>query len=284
MPFTVGPAFAAALAQTSYPVRTLSSVGLWAGWGLGMLAALLPHPLSLTALRLIAPAAASLAVWSAFRDHPSALAVGWALVVTVWVFSPAFGEWCVNGPAYPNERRHLLRAPGPLVGGGIAIVLAWDVAVAGLCAGPLLLAARQWVAGALVLILGWPIAGVFLRSLHGLSRRWLVFVPAGVVIHDPVALRDPVLFPRRVIEGIGPALGGDAGVDLTRRALGLALEVRLREPVKLTLMKPGRRLGVDEEAVAVVVTPTRPGEAMEEARTRRLPVPTDGARWRGGKR
>jgi hypothetical protein len=201
------------------------------------------------------------------------LAVGWTLLATVWIFSPIFGEWCVNGPAYPNERRHLLRTPGPGIAGALGMVLAWNVVVAGLCAGPLLLAARQWIAGAVLTALGWALASLFLRSLYGLSRRWLVFVPAGVVVHDPVALRDPVLFPRRIVAGIGPVGTGGPGVaDLTQRAVGLALELRLREPTKLTLMKPGRRLGVDTEAAAVVVTPTRPGEVLEEARKRRLPV------------
>jgi hypothetical protein len=273
MPFTVGPSLAGALADTSHPVRTLSSVALWLAWAVGMLAACVPHPLSLTALRVIAPGATGLTVWASLRDHPSAVAVGWAVVVAAWVFSPAFGEWCVNGPAYPNERRHLLRSPGPAIGGALGIVVAWDVAVAGLCAGPLLLAARQWVVGAIVTILGWALAAIFLRSVHGLSRRWLVFVPAGVVVHDPVTLRDPVLFPRRMVTALGPAApGNDSAVDLTQRAVGLALELRLGEPTTITLMKPGRRLGVQAEAHAVVITPTRPGAVLEEARDRRLPM------------
>ena len=271
LPFTLGPVLADALADTSEAVRTLSSAALWAGWGFGLLATCIPHPLALTTLRVTAPVAAALPVGTALRGHPSALAVGWSIVAAAWVFAPAFGEWCVNGPAYPNERRHLLRAPGPVGGGVIGVFVAWDVAVAGLCAGPLLLAARQWVAGAVVTLLGWALAFVFLRSLHGLSRRWAVFVPAGVVMHDPVSLRDPVLFARRVVAGLGPtAATGDGVVDLTQRAVGLALELRLREPATITLMKPGQRLGVQVEATAVVFTPTRPGAVLEEARRRHI--------------
>ncbi|HUQ63732.1 MAG TPA: hypothetical protein VM121_08260 [Acidimicrobiales bacterium] len=273
LPFTAGPAFADWLSPTSHPVRTLSSVLLWVAWGLGILATLVPHPLSLTALRFMAPGAAALAVDTAIRGYPSALAVGWTLVLVAWIFAPAFGEWCVNGPAYPNERRHLLRAPGSLVVGLLALVVAWDLAVAGLVAGPLLLAARQWVAGGVLTVVGWAVAAVFLRSLHSFSRRWVVFVPAGVVVHDPVSLRDPVLFGRRALAGIGPAGGKRDGVaDLTQRAAGLAVQLQLREPLKLTLMKPGRRLGIDIEAETVMFTPTRPGAVLEEARTRRLPV------------
>nr|MDQ6928998.1 hypothetical protein [Actinomycetota bacterium] len=132
-----------------------------------------------------------------------------------------------------------------------------------------LLAARQWVAGAAVTVVGWALAALFLRSLHGLSRRWAVFVPAGMVMHDPVSLRDPVLFARRMVAEVGPARsGGDKVVDLTQRAVGLAIELRLREPATITLMKPGQRLGVPAEALAVVFTPTRPGAVLEEARRR----------------
>lgn len=273
LPFTVGPVLADALSQASSPVQMLSSVSLWVAWSVGMLATCVPHPLALTVLRVMAPATATLAVGAAGSGHPSALAVAWSVVVAAWVFSPAFGEWCVNGPAYPNERRCLLRAPGPIVVDMIGLPVAWTVGVAGLCAGPLLLAARQWVAGAIVTVLGWALAGVFLRALHGLSRRWAVFVPAGVVMHDPVSLRDPVLFARRMVAGLGTArASGDGIVDLTQRAVGLALTLQLREPATITLMKPGQRLGVQAVATAVVFTPTRPGAVLEEARRRHFPV------------
>jgi hypothetical protein len=71
--------------------------------------------------------------------------------------------------------------------------------------------------------------------------------------------------------GAGPgADAGDGIVDLTQRSVGLALELRLREPATITLMKPGQRLGVQAEASAVVFTPTRPGAVLEEARRRHI--------------
>ena len=165
---------------------------------------------------------------AAAAGHASPLAVGWAAVATGWVFAPTFGAWCVNGPAYPNERRFLLQAPGPLLAGPLA--LAWALAVAGVAAGPLLLAARQWVLGALLTAAGLPLAWLLLRGMYDLSRRWVVFVPAGVVLHDPITLVDPVLVPRRSIAGIGPALVGTAATDLTQRSPGLALEIALTYP------------------------------------------------------
>ena len=56
LPFTVGPSLADALHGASEPVRTVASLGLWTGWGLGVAASLVAHPVSLTALRLLAPA------------------------------------------------------------------------------------------------------------------------------------------------------------------------------------------------------------------------------------
>src|SRR5436853_356968 len=83
--------------------------------------------------------------------------------------------------------------------------LLWVGWLAAPAAGILLLAAKQWVAGAIVLVLANGAAFVAVRALHGLSRRWVVFVPAGVVLHDPMATADPVLFPRQVIETLRPA-------------------------------------------------------------------------------
>ena len=270
LPFTVGPALAEALDARSGPVQGLCSVGLWAGWAAGMVAAAVPHPVALTVLRILAPAVLAAVVAAAVSGHESALAAGWAAMVLAWCFAPAVGAHCVNGPAYPNERRYLLRAPGPLLAGPLA--LAWAIAVAGACAGPLLLAARQWVWGGLATAAGLPLAVVFLRSLHNLSRRWAVFVPAGLVLHDPLTLLDPILVRRQTIAVLHPAPATSDALDLSQRAPGLALEMRMTQAVSLTLVQPGRRLGHPQSTDKVLFTPTRPGALLEEARSRRVRV------------
>ncbi|MFP5319186.1 MAG: hypothetical protein ACLGI2_12965 [Acidimicrobiia bacterium] len=270
LPFTAGPALAGALDGASRPVQAVASLGLWAGWAAGVAASAVALPVALTALRLLAPAAvAATAVAVVAGDGPP-LAVGWSVVTAGWVFAPTFGALCVNGPAYPNERRFLLRAPAPLMFGPLA--LAWALSVAGVAAGPLLLAARQWVLGALLTAAGPPLAWLLVRGMYDLSRRWVVFVPAGVVLHDPLTVVDPVLVQRRSIAAIGPALVGTAAVDLTQRSPGLALEIAMKEPLELTLVRPGRRQGDPVSATAVLVTPTRPGALLDEARRRRLPA------------
>jgi hypothetical protein len=267
LPFTTGPALADALDSASRPVQLVASTLLWLGWAVGMVAAFAPHPLALTALRVVAPAAVVAALAAALADHPSALAVVWAAVACAWAFAPAIGAACVNGPAYPNERRFLLRPPGPLLAGPLP--LAWALSVAGIAAGPLLLAARQWVLGGLLLLAGWPLAGLLLKSIHNLSRRWAVFVPAGIVLHDPVVLFDPTLLRRQDITAIRPSTSPDP-YDLSQRAPGLALEIQLDESTTITLLKPGKREGVAIHATGLRFTPTRPGAVLDEARRRRL--------------
>jgi len=270
LPFTVGPALADALEGAGDPVRTVASLGLWVGWAVGTAAVVVPHPVSLTVLRVLAPAVVAASVAAAVGGSPSALAVVWALVTAAWAFTPGIGATWVNGPAYPNERRYPLRAPGTLLAG--PLLLAWALLVAAVAAGPLLLAARQWVAGGLAVAVGPPLVWLLARSLHNLSRRWAVFVPAGMVLHDPLTLVDPVLFQRSSVARVGPAVTGTDALDLSQRAPGLALEMSLREEASFTLVVPGNRDGRPATTTRFLFTPTRPGEVLDEARRRRLPV------------
>jgi hypothetical protein len=268
LPFTAGPALADSLADASRPVQIVASSGLWSGWAAGVIATLVPHPASLTVLRIVAPAAAVAVVAAAAAGHASPLALAWTAVTAALVFSPAFGLVCVNGPAYPNERRFPLRAPGALLIGPLA--LAWALAVAGIASGPLLLGAHRWIPGTVALVVGAATAVVLVRALHSLSRRWVVFVPAGVVLHDPLTLADPVLFPRQTVELLRPAPADTDALDLTQRAPGLALEMRLHEPADVTLVKPRVPAGERGRTARLLFTPTRPGAVLETARDRRI--------------
>jgi hypothetical protein len=274
LPFAAGPAFGTALHPHSEAVRVTAAVVLWAGWAVVLVGTLVPHPLGLTALRLCAPAAALAAVVAAATGRPSVLAAGAAIAVTaldvVLAMAPSTAVAYVNGPAYPNERRFPLRPPGPLLLGPLE--LSWAVVIGAPTLGILLLGARNWVVGGVVLVVGLPLAAILARSLHGLSRRWLVFVPAGVVLHDPIALLDPVLFPRTTIEALRPALAGSDSLDLTQGALGLTLELVLSEKVPMTRAKPGQAGGEQGASARLLFTPTRPGQVLAEATRRRVPV------------
>lgn len=273
LPFTVGPVLADALDPRSVPVRTTASVGLWLVWAVVLVAALVPRDVGLTVLRVAAPAglvAALLAVAATEAGRPAAaLAVSTALVATAIAFLPEVGWLFVNGSAYGDERRHLLRAPGTLLLGPLP--LAWAALVTGVVAGPLLLASEQWIAGAGATFIGFAVAAVVARALHSLTRRWAVLVPAGLVLKDHLAILDPVLFRRTEIEVLRPAPADTDALDLTVRAPGLALELRLLDKVALVKVVPGTK-GQQGRTARLLFTPTRPGAVLADARARRVTV------------
>ena len=88
---------------------------------------------------------------------------------------------------------------------------------------------------ALALAVGWPAGrSSSVRLVHQLSRRWVVLVPAGIVIADPLTLTDPVLFVRERVMGIGPA-------DPGRRPPADALDLRLGAVLGSCAAAPHRR-------------------------------------------
>ena len=216
----------------------------------------------LTVVRIGGPASLAVAVWAAAAGGPPAvsdvIALAWAALVAAVSLAGATADVMVDGSSYGSERRFALRVPLALLLGPAEA--AWAAVAAGLALGPLLLAAQQWLAGVVALVAGGAVAFVGARALHQLSRRWVVFVPAGVVLHDPLATKDPTLYPRRSVAGLGPALAGndvegdgEADVhDLTGGAPGLVLEVALTNGDRIRF------------------TPVRPGAVLAEAAERRL--------------
>jgi hypothetical protein len=273
-PVAAGPAFGAALDSRADAFRGLATFGLWTIWALTLVAMLVPRTITLTLVRIVAPAAVVAAAWATIATDEAGWRQGLALASTlaaaVVALSPATGERFVNGSAYGPERRFPLRAPGLVVLGLVEAV--WMAVVAGAVAGPLLLAAEQWVAGALCTLVGWPLAVAGTRSLHRLAQRWLVFVPAGLALVDPLTLTDSVSIPVRVIRSIGPAPAETHAHDLTAGALGLATQIVFREPLAIApLVADGDDAGL-VEVDDVIFTPTRPGAMLRAAAERRIPI------------
>jgi hypothetical protein len=217
-------------------------------------------------VRIGGPGALAVAAWSAVAggapNLADVVALAWAALVAALSLAGTTADAMVDGSSYGAERRFALRVPIPLLLGPAEA--AWVAVVAGAAAGPLLLAAGRLIVGAAALAGGAVLAVIGTRSLHVLSRRWLVFVPAGVVVHDPLALADPVLFPRALVAGIGPALAAEAGrpgvIDVTGGAPGLVLEVALVRAVPID----------DGDADRLRFSPARPGAVLSEAARRRL--------------
>ena len=271
LPFVAGPAFADALSSRDSLLRTGTSVGLWVVWGLTLAALLVPLDQTLTAVRILVPVAVPAAVIAAFANDAgaglNALAIGASILATLLVLSAPVGELFINGNSYGEEWRSPLRPPGPVLFGPLP--LAWLAVAAGLFLGPLFLLAERWILGGIITALGVVLAPLAVRSIHVLTQRWAVFVPAGVVIHDGFALAEPVLFRRRDIHVLHAAHPETPATDFTSGALGLALEVVLEEPTQVARPVRGQPAEM-ESIVAFLFSPTRPGKTVETAKARKV--------------
>lgn len=271
LPFVLGPALSDALYDRG-AITPVASWMAWVGWAVVLVACLVPRSVSLTVVRMIAPGSLPLAVWAAVASDDAAMAalgvVGALVATALALVGPGVADDFVDGSSYGDEVRIALRVPAPLL---VVVPLTWAITAALVAAGPLLLAAQQWVAGVVATALAIAAVVVIGRRMHALSRRWLVFVPAGVVVHDPLHLAEPILLPTRSLRRIGPVDDVGDAVDVTGGALGLVLELRPVEPVSAGL-RQGRQVTETEGVAALVVAPVRPGATLVIARARRLPV------------
>lgn len=278
LPLTAGTSFAHALDQRSAPVTLTAAIGLWSIWVIGLIAALAPSSVSLTTIRIVMPASVVAAAWAALLapngvDLAESFALGVTSMCAVLSLSAPVGYTFINGSSYGDERRFPLRPPGPVVLGPLELV--WVAIVASVLAGPLLLAAKQWIPGAIISVLAVGLCVAGARALHQLSKRWLVFVPAGLVLVDRTTLLDALLVQRHVVSSIGVAEEDSAAIDLSAGAIGLQVELRLSTTDSI-IPTPTRRdrhkmiepLDVD----AVRFTPSRPGWVLDAAKERRLTV------------
>ena len=272
LPLTVGGVIGDALAGRSPAVRLVAEVLAWAAWALALVDTAVAHPAGLTVLRIVSPAVVVGGVAAVAVARPSA---PWAAIAVVSTVAAAFvaagaatADRCVDGASYGPERRMALRIPLPLLAGPLP--LAWLLVVGGIVTGPLLLAARNWPVGVVAIVVGPVAATVGVRSIHGLSNRFVVLVPAGFVLHDRAALLDPVLLSRGVLARVGPAETGTDATDLTLGAAGLVLEARLAEPIEIPL-RTGRNDSSMTTVTAVLFSPVRPGRLLEAAADHGLP-------------
>lgn len=279
---SLGAAIADALDGWSRGPARVAGTLSWIAWGAGIVALFAPRPLALTTLRVLAPTALACAALAATATSAgiATLALANALVACVLVLSSPVAQACVNAAAYGDEVRFPLRIPAPLLLGPVPLAVA--VVAAGIAAGPLLLGAGHDAAGAAVLVIGFASAAIVGRSLHSLSQRWIVLVPAGVVVVDPMTLLDPVLVRREHVAalrrlpgpGVAPAPDGADAAETLDLRLGTSVgsvALRVREPQPFAR----RRGRVDAQIVhpaQVLVATVRAREFIESAGARRLPA------------
>jgi len=278
LPVTAGQVFADTLHPWSDETRIVATVLLWIAWAIVLSALLVPRPVAATIVRIGTPLAVGVTVLAVAAGNSSAVVATLAIVVTagacVLAVRGEFQRVCAQGAAYGDEERFPLKVPPAIA--FLMLPLAIAVIGFGLATGPLLLADGRWLGG-LATAIGFPLAAVSIRLVHQLARRWVVLVPAGIVIADPLTLTDPVLFVRERVQGIGPA-------DPGRRPPADALDLRLGAAFgscallltdEADVMQRVRGRGVSVRAGLLLVTPTASARLLERAGKRRLPVRRD---------
>ncbi len=272
LPFTTFPLLTRALDQGGRGLELGGTIGIWVIWAALLIASMVPRTETLTAARIIAPSAfvAVLAAVISLLDEGTVdlvlvLAIVGSATAALLVFRPAVSDAFVDGSSYGDETRFLLSTPGAIMAGPIQLV--WATIALGATVGPILLLAERWILGGILLVVGWPLAYFALPVLHRLSFRWLVLVPAGLVVHDKTALREPQLFRKESITALGPAPVETTYEDLTLNALGLALRAELIEPSKIVRNDRGTDVALTDIG-GFLVSPNRPGKVISEAKER----------------
>jgi hypothetical protein len=138
----------------------------------------------------------------------------------------------VQGGAYGDETRFALRTPLPYV---VPAVIAWALYTSALIGGSLLLAARQYVIGAVLVAAGILLSRTIPQRLHRLARRWLVLVPVGIVVHDHLVLYETIMAHSEKILSVTRTSEVGEAADLTGGVLGNRLTVALTEADKVVL-------------------------------------------------
>ena len=82
------------------------------------------------------------------------------------------------------------------------------------------------------MLVGWAVAVAGTHSLHQLTRRWVVLVPTGLVIHDAFTMPEPQLILRTMITRLGPALIDTDSDDLTGPILPHPSDAGPRAPLR----------------------------------------------------
>lgn len=268
-----GSAFSDALSGRVTSLSWVAGVALWTLFAACLIALMVASTASLTVVRLLLPLGLATTIIAAFSGATAvhavvAIALGAIAVITG--FSSEFARVFVQTSAYGDETRLPLRLPVPFV---LPVVLGWIAAAAPLVVGVLMIGAHEWIIGGVLTIAGAVAARQLRPSFHRFSRRWLVFVPAGVVIHDQLVLAETAMVLNTTILSVGFAEVGSGAADLTGGTTGPRLEIQLAASETFIFAADkhdpqGRAI----HATGVMISPSRPGRAIAEAERRTLPI------------
>jgi hypothetical protein len=266
VPAPIGDAVAAS-GRTAQVVFTLTA---WLVWAVGVGAVAWLSPVSLTAIRSLAPlAVVGLVVATLSRPGLAEAAVLWPLVAVALGVVAAFGAFLpdyaaahVQASAYGAESRLPLRVPVPQIA---PIVLAWVLAVGSVAALLFALAGEVWWLAACFVVVAGLFVWVAATRLHRFARRWLVLVPAGIVVHDHLLLAETFMVKVNAVTSVRIAESPGEALDLSGVTRGALLLVSMREAENLALSPYLARMLGTLDAVHVrsyAVAPTLAGHAL----------------------
>ena len=272
LPF-IGAGVGGLLDDRSAAVQMTGTTLAWAVWGAVVIASFISHPITLTVLRIGTPVVASFMIFVVANQDTSVRQITSAAVsiaVLLLSFSAEIGSIYVQASAYGDEKRFALRPPVVLIAPILLSTLVADLSIISL---PLLVAAKDWPVAIVSLVGLYISARYFLPRIHSLSRRWLVFVPAGVVIHDEIVLSINLMIGKQDLSQIQLARDNSAAADLSALTWGVPLEFSFNKPLDVSLTSIGAKHLNTVSAIhaqSVLVATSRPGAVLSAYKTKTI--------------
>ncbi len=272
LPF-IGAGVGGLLDDRSTAVQMTGTTLAWAVWGTVVLASFISHPITLTVLRIGTPVVASFMIFVVFNQGTfggQIISAAVSVAVLLLSFSAEIGSIYVQASAYGDEKRFALRPPVVLIA---PILLSALVAELSIIAFPLLVAARNWSVATVSLAGLYVSAKYLLPRIHLLSRRWLVFVPAGVVVHDEIVLSTNLMIRKQDLSQIQLARDNSAAADLSALTWGVPLEFSFNKPIDISLTSIGAKHLNTVSAIhaqSILIATSRPGSVLSAYKTKTI--------------
>ena len=240
------------LTHVAWPIRVLwiafalapNGFGIvaWILWAVVAVGTWIHHPISLTTIRCLAPIVVFYSAVYALTDSLSSanIAVSTCGIISLMLmFTADYGSAHVQAGAYGNERRFLLRIPAPVV---LPTLITWALFATVLVVLENAAQSENYVLGIPLLLALIAMSWKFAPQMHRLSRRWLVRVPAGWVVHDDLMLAENLLIRSHNLVAINFALADSEALDLSGMTRGIPIQISLREMTDVRLSQLGARL------------------------------------------
>ena len=240
------------LTHIAWPVRVLwiafalapNGFGIvaWILWAVVAIGTWIHHPISLTTVRCLAPIVVFYSAVYALSESLSSLniaVVTCGIISLMLMFTADYGSAHVQAGAYGNERRFLLRIPAPVV---LPTLITWALVATVLVVLESAVQSENYVLGIPLLLALIAMSWKFAPQMHRLSKRWLVRVPAGWVVHDDLLLAENLLVRSHNLVAINFALADSEALDLSGMTRGVPIQISLREMTDVRLSQLGARL------------------------------------------